>query len=204
MKKIFGFILLTIILFSGCSVIKENNDSFKFKYIHSTSVTDFDDLTADLLAQMCDKIKQVNNKRIPTPLYVVDFVNLKDLNNKSELGFMLSDELKTHVTQSCDMGIYSLEYSKYVKIGKEGTKLLSRDTKDLKNTKVNRNTYALIGTYTLTQRQLILYLKLIDLKTGVIVKAATEKTTLTDEILKLEEIQKPIVDPESIYQPVVL
>jgi TolB-like protein len=199
MRRI-SIILIISFLFSGCSIIKENEDSFKFKYLHLTTTTNFDNLTKNLLEQLSPTILSVNKTR--TPLYVVDFVNLQDLQNNSELGFMLSDELKTQVTQVCNMPIYAIEYSKYLKIGPNGTKFLSRDLDELNNQKINRNTYALVGTYAFTQRQLILYLKLIDLSTGVIIKSATQKTLITDEIIHLENKSK--ASQNNIYSPVVL
>jgi len=195
-----SIILIVTFLFNGCAIIKENEDSFKFKYLHLTTTTNFDTLTQKLLKQLCPTIASLNHSR--TPVYVVDFVNLQDLENNSELGFMLSDELKTEVTQMCNTPVYAIEYSKYLKIGPNGTKFLSRDTDELHNQKVNRNTYALVGTYAFTQRQLILYLKLIDLKTGVIIKAATQETLITDEIILLEKKQKNT--QEKIYSPMVL
>jgi len=194
-----SIILIVTFFLNGCSIIKENEDSFKFKYLHLTTTTSFDSLTADLLEQLCPTISSVNKTK--TPLYVVDFVNLKDLQNNSELGFMLSDELKTQVTQMCNMPIYAIEYSKYLKIGPNGTKFLSRDLDELNNQKINRNTYVLVGTYAFTQRQLILYLKLIDLNSGVIIKSATEKTLITDEIIHLEKKKK---NTQTVYTPMVL
>ena len=195
-----SIILIVTFFLNGCSIIKENEDSFKFKYLHLTTTTSFDSLTADLLEQICPTIANVNKAK--TPIYVVDFVNLKDLQNNSELGFMLSDELKTQVTQMCNVPIYAIEYSKYLKIGPNGTKFLSRDLDELNNQKINRNTYVLVGTYAFTQRQLILYLKLIDLNSGVIIKSATEKTLITDEIIHLEN--KNRVSQNNIYTPVTL
>ena len=196
----FSFILIISFLFSGCTLIKKNEDSFKFKYLHLTTTTNFDRVTKNLLEQLCETIHKVNPTK--TPLYVVDFVNLQDLENHSELGFMLSDEIKTHVTQMCDTPVYALEYAKYLKIGGNGTKILSRDLDELNNQKVNKNTYALVGTYAFTQRQLILYLKLIDLNSGVIIKSATQKTLITDEIIHLEK--KPRQNQNQIYTPLVL
>ena len=196
----FYIVLILLFTFNGCALIKENTDSFKFKYLHSTGVTNFDTLTEDLLDQLCDTIKKP--KIASKPIYVVDFVNIQELENHSELGFLLSDELKTQVTQECNISVYALEYAKYLKIGANGTKLLSRDATELSNTKLKQNSYALVGTYAFTQRQLILYLKLIDLKDGIILKSATSKVTITDEIINLEK--KPKSYPNNIYQPMVL
>lgn len=195
-----SIILIVTFLLNGCA-IKENKDSFSLKYLHLPIATNFHALTQKLLKQLCPTIIKVNHGK--TPLYVIDFVNLKDLENNSQLGFMLSDELKTEVTQMCNTPVYAIEYSKYLKIGPNGTKFLSRDTDELNNQKINKNTYALVGTYTFTQRQLILYLKLIDLKTGIIIKAATQETSITDEIMHLEHKRK-ISEKNIIYSPVVL
>lgn len=197
-------IFFSLFFLSGCSLVNENTDSFKLKYYHSTSVTNFSSEVDDLLDNLCPTLLEIKKLKAQLePLYVIDFVNLEDLENHSELGFMLSDELKTLVTQECDWPVYSIEYSKYLKIGANGTKLLSRDLDELKIKEINSDTYALVGTYSLTQRQLILYLKLVNLKNGVILKASTQRITLTDEIIHLEQKTKKL-NPSTIYQPVVL
>jgi len=197
-------VLVFFFSLSGCSVVNEYEDSFKFKYLHSTSVTDFNEVVGELLEQLCPAIQELT-KDTQKPFYVVDFVNLQDLENHSELGFMLSDELKTLVTQKCNRPVYSIEYAKYLKIGANGTKLLSRDINELNRTKINRNTYALVGTYAMTQRQLILYLKLVNLRTGIIHKAATQQTTLTDEIIHFEKKPKQNrLNSNTIYEPMSL
>ncbi|MBD3840447.1 MAG: hypothetical protein IE909_00935 [Campylobacterales bacterium] len=193
-------IFIATFFLSGCALINEYEDSFKLKYIHSTSKTDFSDLTYDLLEQLCPTLKEYNRKK---PIYVVDFVNLEQLENHSELGFMLSDELKTHVTQMCDTPVHAIEYSKFLKLGANGTKLLSRDLDEIKNKQIKSDAYALVGTYAFTQRQLILYLKLIRLEDGMIVRSATEPTTLTDEIIHLEKKPRQSIN-KVIYSPFVL
>lgn len=200
--------LSVLFVFSGCVLKKANEDSYKFTYLHSTGSTDFSELTEELLENLCPTMTAIQNKNtIKTPLYITDFVNLSNLDNKSQFGFLLSDELKTSVSQNCNWPIYQIEFAKYLKLGENGSKLLSRNPQDIKNKNMNANTYALIGTYSLTQRQLILYLKLVDLKNGVIIKASTNKVTLTDEIIQLEK--KPLVkqqkyNPNNIYQPFTL
>lgn len=206
MKKSF-LVLIVLFLFSGCVLKKVDEDAYKFTYLHSTGVTNFSIFTKNLLKDLCPTIIDIKrNKKKISPLYITDFVNLDKLENRSQLGFLLSDELKTNVTQDCNWPIYQVEFSKFLKLGENGTKLLSRDTKDIKNKNINPNTYGLVGTYSITQRQLIIYLKLINLNNGVIIKASTKRITLTDEILKLEhkrDTKKPF-DPNSIYQPITL
>ena len=153
-------LIVTAFLFSGCVFINESENSFKVKYFQSTLVTDFSDVTEELFEGVQEKMALLDKRN---PVYIVDFVNLKNLANNSELGFMLSEEMKTQVSQKLDIPIVSIEYMKYLKLGNSGSKFLSRDLKEIRNPKINKNTYALVGTYAFTQRQLILYLKLIDL-----------------------------------------
>jgi len=199
-------IILTIafiFLFTGCSVVNSSEESFKFKYFQSTGVTDFNMLTHNLLNDLSDTILTIKSKkRNISPLYVTDFVNVQDLENRSQLGFILSDELKTNITQDLNWPIYQIEFSKYLKVGKSGTKILSREISDLKYKNMDDNTYALVGTYAITQRQLLIYLKLINLKNGVILRSATKRLTLTEEIKNLEKKTEEI--KPQIFQPVVL
>jgi len=198
-----AFILTLTFLFSGCSMIKSSEESFKFKYFQSTGTTNFQALTHNLLMGISSTILDIKEKkRHISPLYVTDFVNLNNLNNRSQLGFILSDELKTNVTQDINWPIYQVEFSKYLRIGEAGTKLLSRDINDIKYKNMDDNTYALVGTYAITQRQLLIYLKLINLKNGVILKSSTKRLTLTDEIKNLERNKRDM--PQQVFQPVVL
>jgi len=199
----FKFILIaTVVAFflEGCSVVNEYTDSYKFKYQHSTAVTDFSKITDILITKLEPTINKLPKQ---TPIYVIDFTNLQYLENFSELGFLLSSEIKTHVTQKYNLRVKQIEYMKYLKIGKSGTKLFSREVKDLKTTNLLDCTYALVGTYAFTQRQLILYLNLVELRTGVILKSATYATEQTDEIIHLEQKSRQI-NQNTIYQPLVL
>jgi hypothetical protein len=197
------FVVAFIFIFTGCSLINSSQESIKFKYFQSTGITNFNILTQNLLKDLAPTILDIKSKkRIISPLYVTDFVNIRNLKNRSQLGFILSDELKTNITQDLNWPIYQIEFSKYLKVGASGTKLLSRDISDLKYKNMDENTYALVGTYAITQRQLLLYLKLINLNNGVILKSATKRLTLTDEIINLEKTKEEI--PAQIYSPMVL
>ena len=188
-----------LFLLSGCTIIKENDDSISFKDIKLTKTTNFEWITYNLLAPMCEDIKQKTKGVLP--IYVVDFVNLDSLQNQSELGFILSDNIKSQVTQKCNTPIYSLEYAKYLKMGEKGSRILSRDLNEMAATKMNKNTYALVGSYVITQRQLITYLKLIDLKSGLILKSVTDRASLTEEVSRLESNPKLNQNRNHIRKP---
>jgi TolB-like protein len=193
-------LLVLIMLFNGCSLVQENDKSFKFKYYQSTQTTNFSVLAQDLTEGLESELAKLDKRN---PIYVVDFVNLKNLVNSSQLGFILSEEIKTQISQKLDIPIISIEYMKYLKLGDSGSRFLARDLKEVNNTKINKNTYALVGTYAFTQRQLILYLKLIDLNNGVILKSSTRARNLTDEILDFESNKQQPKQPK-IYKPIIL
>jgi TolB-like protein len=192
------FILILIFTFSGC--IQTYNDSYKLKYWKSSFTTNFGALTENLLDDLYKTIMLLPRRQ---PLTVIDFTNIRELENYSELGFVLSEELKTQVTQKCNWGVNQLEYMHYLKIGANGTKLFSRDLNDIKSEILKSDGFALVGTYAFTQRQLIIYLKLINLSNGTIIKSATTRTSLTDEIILLEK-KAQLDNSSNIYRPMVL
>lgn len=202
MFKIISLVFITFLL-NGCSLINSSKDSFKFKYYQSTGTTDFHQLTQELLKDLAPTILSIKNKkRDISPLYVTDFVNIENLDNSSKLGFILSDELKTNITQDINWPIYQIEYAKFLKVGTNGTKLLSRDVSDLKYKNMDDTTYALVGTYAITQRQFLIYVKLINLQNGVILKSSTQRISLTDEIINLE--QKATEISPQVYTPLTI
>lgn len=170
----------------------EQPNYYKFKYFLSTEITDFKTPTERLLTKMNDKLLYIGPQVLDKYIYVVDFVNIKNLDLTSQLGFFLSTEIKSNIAHLYGYKIKELEYMKYFKMNESGTKLLSRDTKDISNN--FEKTYALVGTYAITQRQLILYLKLIEMKSGNILSTTSESIEITDEIIELEKSSKTNVD----------
>jgi hypothetical protein len=178
-------ILSTIFLLNGCLY----DDPYNLRpHVFDKEATNFSDLTSRLLMQLDIKIKSVHSLYSHRNFYLIDFVNIDRLENYSQLGFILNDEVKTHVTQIYDWPIKELKMTKNLKMGPKGTKFLSRDILEIQNQTINKNGYALVGTYSITQRQLIIYLKLININTGFILKSATVSTNLTDEIILLDSV----------------
>lgn len=182
MYKIFVSLII-MFTFQGCLI--EHQNYYKFKYLQSTEITDFRIPIEKLLIKMNERLLNIRPYIIDKHIYVVDFMNIKNLDLTSQLGFSLSSEVKSSVTYLFGYKIKELEYMKYFKIDESGTKLLSRNINDVSNT--FEKTYALIGTYVVTQRQLILYLKLIDMTSGNILATTSESIEITDEILEMEK-----------------
>lgn len=185
MKKL---TLLTItfivsIVFTGC--INEYNDYYKVKYVLPTNTTNFNALAKDLVNDMDEEILSIIPKSNRL-IYVSDFVNIQNLEVTSQLGFFLSSGVKSHVTEEFNVNIKEIEYTKYLKFNDTGFRTLSRDYGEINKENFSKS-YILAGTYAITQRQLILYLKLIDMKTGNLIRSTSKNINLTEEIMMLEE-----------------
>ncbi len=203
MKSLLTILLITA-FFSGCTkpVLVSNMDSV------SDRKTNFKKISLDLMKDIIPVLNELKATKLKDKsLYVTDFVNLDSLENRSRFGFLLSEEIKALVTTQTTNTVHEIEFAKYLKLGSDGTKILSRDLDELMNQSMQPDTYALVGTYVLTQRQVILYLKVINLQTGVIIKSASKSLTMTREILDLNNSYMGTASNaglDNIYQPLTL
>jgi len=201
MKKSLLVIFITLFL-NGCfsveNIINPNNKE---------DTTNFHELTSKLLedgvnagffkSDICQKIKKESN------LYVIDFVNQAKLENKSQLGFVLSNSLKVNLLNSQCVrknSIKTLDLAKYPVMDQNGARMLTRELQKMKTKSIQDDKQILIGTYTITSKQLLLFLKLVDLETGDTIATSSTTTYITNEILNLEGIPTKEADP-IINQP---
>ncbi len=193
--KNLSLLLLSIFLFNGCLL---NNPSLnKAKYLFSTQITDLSTATQNLVMDMKKEIHNII-PIINNHVYVTDFVNLRNSEVTSELGLVLASEVKTHISRNFHIPIKELRYSKYMQIGKNGTNVLTRDLSYL-NTKEIKKTFVFVGSYTMTQKQLILHLKLINMKNGNILAMTSSHVELTEELKSLgKSMKKPIIRPHVV------
>ncbi|NQY19844.1 MAG: hypothetical protein HRT40_00825 [Campylobacteraceae bacterium] len=159
--------------------------------------TDFQVITKNLVDASYEKMKK--NLLINEVVLVSDFVNLSRLENPSRLGFLLSDSLK-HELSSKNIIIRQVEFGRDFTIGQHGFKMLTRDQKKINKNTVDAVSYALVGTYMITNKKLIVFVKLIDVETGYILSSSQEHTFLTQEIIELEAVPKVSYS----YEPLVL
>ena len=155
----------------------------------------FSKLVKKITKNMCRKIDE------DRPIYVTDFVNIKNFKNKSQLGFLLSSELKVSLFSQCDtdLRIKELEFRDSVILGKRGINVLSRSPEALKAKYILKKHQVLVGTYSITNKQLIVYLKLIDFDSGDTLASSRTNIPLDDEIKELEGVlkAKPIYVPDN-------
>lgn len=155
---------------------------------------DFHSLVSDLVDDSAKKIK--NNTMIDDIVLVSDFVNLDRLKNRSELGFLLSDILKDRLV-SLNILVREIEFGKEFELGESGFNLLTRDHNKIISKKIEKERFAVVGTYSITSRSLNLFIKLIDIRTGYILASSYERTDIDEEILQLEGS----ADSSSISRP---
>jgi hypothetical protein len=176
MKKQIIILLLIITIFTSCSNKLQNLDK----------QTNFLNITNKLVKPLC---KDIYPHKV---LYITDFVNETYLQNKSKLGFLLSNNLKVNILdRSCTTSnvIKSFELGDNVKIGSEGSRIFTRKLDDLATKAIDENNQIFVGTYIFTSKQLILYLKLINLNTKNIISSNTVSIPITDEIKDLEGLK---------------
>lgn len=165
-------------------------------YMNVDGSSNFDRLVTSLVKSSYNKLK-VNIERDEVIL-VSDFVNIDKLKNQSKLGFLLSETLKD-VLSNQNIIIREVELSRDFRIGKSGFNVLSRKHNEIDN-QIYDERFAVVGTYSITQKRLRVFIKLIDIYTGHILSSSSASTLMTSEIEKLEHVPKT----QYIYKPMTL
>ena len=164
--------------------------------------TNFDSMINDMVKKSAMKIKK--NVAYDEVVLVSDFVNLDNLKNRSQLGFLLSNLLKDRLS-SLDVIVKEIELGKEFEFGPSGFNLLTREKNRILSDNV-KSRYAVVGTYSISNKSLNLFIKLIDINSGNILSSSFARTDLDSEILDLEGISQNR-DTEfrnSIRRPMVL
>ena len=164
--------------------------------------TNFDSMINDMVKKSAIKIKK--NVAYDEVVLVSDFVNLDNLKNRSQLGFLLSNLLKDRLS-SLDVIVKEIELGKEFEFGPSGFNLLTREKNRFLSDNI-KSRYAVVGTYSISNKSLNLFIKLIDINSGNILSSSFARTDLDSEILDLEGISQNR-DTEfrnSIRRPMVL
>ncbi len=120
----------------------------------------------------------------PKNFIVTDFVDLTSLQNYSKLGYIFSNAIKNSLIQKYHAKVVEAEISKYFEISGNGLRVLSRNFEQLRQDRFNLNR-VIVGTYTYTDEEIIIFVKLIDLKTGIIEGSYAKKLPMTCEMMYL-------------------
>ena len=132
-------------------------------------------------------------------ILVSDFVNIDNLKNNSKLGFLLSETLKNELS-SKNVLVKEVKLGKNFKFGQHGLTILSRNLKEINSDAVDER-FAMVGTYSITHKRLILFIKFIDIRTGHILSSSSSSVSMNKEISNLDGQTKSTRD---IYQPLTL
>ena len=185
--KQFFMILLLPLLFTSCILNKQIPDG----------ANDFHSMMEGMIEKSYSKFeKNIRNEDV---VLVSDFVNLNSLKNNSKLGFLLSDTLKNTLLNK-NIYVREIELGKDFQIGPGGFTILSRDHK-LINNNVSNERFAVVGTYTITTKRLIIFIKLMDITTGTILGSSSSSVLVDEEILDLEKVPR---ERQQVFAPVVL
>ena len=163
-----------------------------------TGTNDFHSLVSNLVKKSSIKFKKYIS--LDEVVLVSDFVNLDKLKNHSKLGFLLSHSLKDSLLNK-NIIVREVEVSENFLLGKHGFNVLTRKQKNIKNKTITNSRYAVVGTYILTKKNLIVFVKLINIYTGDILSSAQDKISIDEEILDLEKTKK---QKRFIITPLVL
>ena len=123
-------------------------------------------------------------KKLPAKIIVTDFVDLTSLENNSKFGYVLSNSIKNSVSNKLDIAIVEAEVSKYFKLSGNGLKILSRDIGKLRTNNLNIR-HALVGTYTATQSEVVVFVKLVNLQNGLIEGSYSKTLPMNCAMLQL-------------------
>lgn len=170
------FIGFLTLFFSACSY-------HKIPMTFQTGTNDFQSLVSKLVDESANKLKR--NLMINDVVLVSDFVNLDNLKNKSQLGFLLSDILKDKLS-SLNIIVREVEFAKAFELGNSGFNVLTRNKNEIISDTVSNEKYAVVGTYSITTKSLNVFIKLIDIRSGNILSSSFERTDIDEEILQLE------------------
>lgn len=121
---------------------------------------------------------------VPTKVLVTDFVDLTSLENFSQLGYVFSNSVKNALIHQYSINVIEAEVSKYFKISGNGLKILSRDVNTIRTQSFDVNR-AVVGTYTYSDEEIIIFVKLIDLETGIIEGSFAKKLPMNCEMMHL-------------------
>ena len=188
-------VFCVILIFSACSFPR-------FSYNFEFRSTNYEEIIENLLDKASNQI--FPNIKMDELLLVSNFAEITTLKSDTRLSFVLSDILKDKIVSKYSYTIREVELSTRFRLGQEGFKILTRKSNSVNN-RIKDERYVVAGTYTLTKNQLILFLKLINIRDGRVLASSTYSTNLTQEISDLDSIT---VESENkiptIYQPVVL
>ncbi len=186
-KNILKALILSFLAFSNinCSAVKNTITYESYKLGVDRKQAPLSILANRMAENTCPSFKVYNKVYTIPVVAVMTYVDSNDITYTSALGKTLTELFKDALVRKCHVRIIEINLSKYVSVNTHGDIALSSNVKDLRN-RFNTS-YIYQGMYTLTRHQLIVYTRLINLRTGNIDKAYTDDIPANDEIRELHD-----------------
>jgi len=182
------FIFLSLLFLGGChqnEVLSEKSYS-KVPCDVNRGIKEYYDVDVDYISLANDAIISIFKTidTVPQKVLVTDFVDLTSLNNFSRLGYVFSNSIKNALIHQYNVNVIEAEVSKYFKISGNGLKILSRDVNNIR-TQTFDVKRVVVGTYTYTDEEIVFFVKLINLKSGIIEGSFAKKLPMNCEMMYL-------------------
>ena len=182
------FITALIILFGGCNQ-KNVVSSKKYEKVPcdvNRGIKEYYDVDIDYIKLSDEAIVSIFKTidSVPKKVLVTDFVDLTSLDNFSRLGYVFSNSIKNSLIHKYHVNVIEAEVSKYFKISGNGLKILSRNIDNMR-TQTFDVKRVVVGTYTYTDEEIVFFVKLINLESGIIEGSFARKLPMTCEMMYL-------------------
>lgn len=189
MRKVLIFALFTatLIMTGGCAKKVVNSKSYaKVPCDVNRGIKTYYDIDIDYISLANQAINAIfaTVDTPPQKVLVTDFVDLTSLDNFSRLGYVFSNSIKNALIHEYNVNVIEAEVSKYFKISGNGLKILSRNVDNMRTQSFDVKR-VLVGTYTYTDEEIIFFVKLINLDTGIIEGSFARKLPMNCEMMYL-------------------
>lgn len=174
--SLLGLLFGGILLFGGCTTTYNLNP---YTIKENTDLTVIENETRIVTAKLfSDYLRFSPEKRIP--IIFTSLVNLHDLSETSNFGRTFSELAMTNFAKH-NVTVYDYRAKNAISVSEDGEFFLSRDANKIKQTV--GESYVFAGSYSVSEKMIIVNARLINIKTGEIVSAVS--TTIKDkEVLK--------------------
>jgi len=176
---------------SGCSTYstqmmakKTCSDGQRYYAGHLNYNSIVDEAIASILSSPHNAPEVAKRLKAGDNIIVTDFVDTSSLENQTKLGYVLSNTLKDSLTSKHSFKVLEAEVSKYFKISANGLKILTREHSKIRQSELHVER-VMAGTYTYTDEELVVFVKLINLKTGIIEGSYAKTFPMTCQVMEM-------------------
>lgn len=186
-KILYSLLTLGVLLLSGCAQDVVSAKQYEKKECGvNRGLKSYYDYNVDYISLADNAVDSLFSTAEVEPknFIVTDFVDLTSLQNYSKLGYIFSNSIKNSLIKKHGSRVVEAEVSKYFEISGNGLRVLSRDLDRLRADAFDLKR-AVVGTYTYTDEEIIIFVKLIDLETGIIEGSYAKTLPMNCEMMYL-------------------